>query len=198
VEPSTPRKWAELFNLVACINASMYQEDLRTSTAHMKNFQSVNNARIHSTYGAFLVFNPKEQALPPVQMVDRRTDANWQKTIDQYNTVVQNFRMIGSSGPVGWDEEGPMHTVAGVGIDTSGRVLFIHCDTPASVRNVSHALMELSLDISRMAYVEGGSKASLFVKSPGGTIALGGAEYRPIPNVLGLVRRNTAPKPPAH
>jgi hypothetical protein len=191
MEPATPRNWAELFNLVACINASMYQEDLLTSTAYMKNFNSINNATIHPSYGAFLVFNPKEQSLPAVQMVDRRTDANWQGVIAKYHTVIQNYRMIGPDGPVGWQDNGPRHTVAGICIDTRGRVLFIHCDTPASVRDISHAIMELSLDISRMVYVEGGSKASLFIKSPAGAISLGGAQYRPIPNVLGLVRRHS-------
>ncbi|MDI6797627.1 MAG: phosphodiester glycosidase family protein [Desulfatibacillaceae bacterium] len=188
MEPTTPRTWAELYNLVACINASMYQEDILTSTAYMRNFKTINNAKIHPSYGAFLVFNPKEDSLPAVQMVDRRTDANWHRVIEDYHTVIQNYRMIGQSGPVGWQENGPKHTVAGVCIDTKGRVLFIYCDTPASVRDISHAIMELALDIRSMAYVEGGSKASLFIKSPAGAISLGGAQYRPIPNVLGLVR----------
>ncbi|MCF8143936.1 MAG: phosphodiester glycosidase family protein [Deltaproteobacteria bacterium] len=199
-KPRTARQWAEDFGLSAVINASMYQEDHKTSTGYMKNFGHINNGQINSKFGAFLVFHPRSPGIPPVQIIDRYHQG-WKDIIQQYDTVIQNYRMISLKGDNVWDPSNEMYSAACVGMDQEGHVLFIHSRASFSVHDLNRILLGLPIHIKNAMYVEGGKEAALYVNMDGkarawvGSYEIDVTEHTPsrggpeIPNVIGIVKR---------
>ena len=199
----TMREWAEGKHLTAAINASMYLKDGQTSTGYMRSGERTNNSRIVSRYGAFFVAGPREEGLPRAAVLDRSVD-DWQTLLPRYDTVVQNFRLMGPDGQQIWPEDGPQHAIAAIAEDMNGRILFLHCSDPTSVHDFVEALKAHSdLNLNSAMYVEGGSEASLLLSLPERFHLWNGmtpASYMfssrgdaiPLPNILGVVRRQAS------
>lgn len=163
-EGMTLKDWCSAFGLDGAINASMYLEDGRKSTGFMKNYDHVNNPRINARFGAFLVFNPREASLPPVQIVDREHQ-DWKNLIDRYETVVQNYRLITLKGKNAWKNRSDARrfSAAAIAMDDEGKVLFIFSRQPRDVHEFAEQLLGLPLKIRNAMYVEGGQDAGLFI-----------------------------------
>jgi len=195
-EPRTIEEWARAFGLSAAINAGMFLKDLRTSAGYMRSPRVVNNPGFNPRYGAFFVFGPKVEGLPEVQFVDRYHH-DWRKLIEQYDVVVQNFRMIGAGGENTWRPDANAHSIACVGVDAEGWVLFIHSRTPRTVHDFVELLRAQPWRVKGLMYVEGGPPASLYVKAGNvdavylgeGDLLGAGLMPRKLPNVLGVRRR---------
>ena len=199
-KPRTARQWADDFGLLAVINASMYQEDDKTSTGYMKNFGHINNGQVNSRFGAFMVFHPNRPGIPRGQIIDR-CHQGWKKIIQEYDTVIQNYRMISLEGDNVWKPSHKIHSAACVGMDTEGHVLFIHSRSPFSVHDLNQILLGLPIAIKNAMYVEGGPEATLYFNVNGkarawvGTYEVNATEHDPnrwgskIPNVIGIVKR---------
>lgn len=200
---ATLKEWSERENLTAAINASMYREDRQQSTGYMKTHGHVNNGYINPRFGAFMVFAPKDPSLPQVQILDRSYQ-DWKQIIPRYDTVIQNFRLISSRQKNLWPETKKAHSIAAIGIDTRGQVLFIHCQAPLVIYEFNEALLSLPIDIFNAMYVEGGPEAAMYLKTdtidrswPGryenpllGTIT---QKLWPIPNVIGIMPKKYTP-----
>jgi hypothetical protein len=197
----TLRGWVERFDLKAAINASMFWKDQQTSTGFMRNFTHVNQSLIHPDFGAFLVFNPKEPELPEVQIVDRAEQPQWQSILEQYHTVVQNYRMINKKGESVWPEEGKDFSVAAIGIDEAGRVLFILSQYPRTMHQLNQLLLELPIGLQSSLFTEGGPTAGLYVQSESLAKGWHGVSqstlwtespgtFAKVPNVIGITPRN--------
>lgn len=194
---TTLKGWCVAFGLEAAINASMYLEDGRKSTGFMKNYDHVNNPRVNARFGAFLVFNPKEASLPPVQIVDREHQ-DWKDLIGRYETVVQNYRLIALDGKNAWKNRSDdrRFSAAAIAMDDEGNILFIFSREPRNVHDFANRLLTLPLKIRNAMYVEGGKDAGLFIASlPGGipdraalSILEGDEGYASplVPNVIGI------------
>lgn len=135
---------------------------------------------------------------PDVSILDKQAD-DWENMIGRYKIVIQNFRMINASRIPLWTDEGAAFSIAAVAMDTSGNILFIHCRTPLTVRQLTEILLALPLDISRSMYVEGGPQASLHIRSGdmrqtwsgkySGDFWSGAHMEWQIPNILGIRRK---------
>jgi len=192
--PRSLKRWYEEFGLDAVINASMYQEEnLDRSTGFMKNFEHLNNPTINPRYGAFIVFNPVDPLLPPVQFIDRRLQPDWKEKIKKYQTVIQNYRMISAGEQTGWDQDRKAHSTAALGMDGEGNVLFIFSSMPRTTHDFIELLLRLPLDIQDAMYLEGGAYAGVYYRGTGsGRAAGGGLECLPslkVPNVIGVMCR---------
>ncbi|WP_462323848.1 phosphodiester glycosidase family protein [Desulfoplanes sp.] len=194
---ATLKKWCEEKGLVLAINASMYREDRRQSTGYMKTRGLVNNGYINPRFGAFLVFDPKDPALPTIQIVDRALQ-DWRVLIRKYDTVVQNFRLVSAEQKNLWPENDKVHSIAAVGMDMDGKVLFMHCQTPISVHTFNEAILDLPVGLFNAMYVEGGPEAAMHLNLSGAQRSwmgqyqnplIGTINQRlwPIPNVIGIV-----------
>jgi hypothetical protein len=195
----TLREWAKRYGLIAAINASMYQQDRLTSTGYMRNFAHLNNPSINPRFGAFLLFNPKQEGEPRVRLVDRHHVPEWRDLLSRYESVVQNYRMISAERSNAWSASSQAFSMAGVGLDMSGNLLFIHSRLPRPVHELNRLLLSLPLEIGPTMYVEGGPTAGLYINEellgfrlfPG----YGGALWHDldtvhrVPNVLGVVQR---------
>lgn len=198
----TARQWSREFGLLAAINASMYQNaaPLR-STGYMRNYGHENNPHVNGAFGAFLCFNPVDDALPAVRMVDRRLQKDWWRLISGYETVIQNYRMISDGKKRGWPQRPQLYGSAAVGVDRGNHVLFILSPSPFSTHDLIHMLLSLPLDLESAMYVEGGPEATLHLRMEGGEKTLvasceggsirgeGPESLRKIPNVIGVVEK---------
>ncbi len=195
----TARQWCERQNLVAAINASMYQTDYKTSVSLMRSEGHVNNPRV-SKDNSILAWGPKAPDLPKVMMIDRQKD-DFERLKGLYRSLVQNIRVISWEGTNVWQQQARRWSNALVGMDEEGRLLFIHVRSPYSVHDLAEMLLSLPIGIARAMYVEGGAQAQLYVGSRHESLELTGIPEGfdaddqaarsawPIPNVIGIVRR---------
>ena len=179
----------------------MYQEDYRTSVSMMRTREHVNNPRLSGDM-TVLGFEPGSADVPPVRLIDRECDdlEAWQ---GRYGTLVQSIRMVSCTGRNVWSPQERRTTTAAIGTDASGRVLFVHSGAAYRTHELIDALLELPIDLERAMYAEGGVEAQLYVNSrgreyefAGGTGAVGGdgeAYAFPVPNVVGVARREQRP-----
>lgn len=210
----TPTGWAKKFKLTALINASMYLPDQTTSTGYMRTENHTNNARINKRFGAFFVAEPVDTTaaenrklsgspvLPTAQLLDRHHH-NWKRLLPRYAIAIQNFRMISANGKNLWAPEGRAFSIAAIGDDRDGNILFIQCHLPLTVHQFAAKLQELPIHITKAMYVEGGSEASLHINSSSITRTWSGrhaAEFwtgsnveHTLPNVLGIIKKQVTP-----
>ena len=194
----TLRQWAEENDLVAAINASMYLPDNSTSTGYMRNGAHINNKRLAQRFGAFLVAEPDDPALPSVALLDKESEG-WEQTLARYKVVVQNYRMINAKRNILWSPGGPLYSISAVGQDGKGKMLFIHCREPIEAYSFASQLLHLPLDVRTVMYVEGGAQAGLALRTQGYSLSWAGrhpADFLvtgnvnvALPNVLGVKRR---------
>ena len=197
--PHSLAAWAEQHDLALAINASMYLPDHTTSTGYLRYGAHVNNPRIHSKFGAFFVAEPDTPDLPPAAILDRECDP-WEERLPRYMLVVQNYRLIDTEGRALWLPGGPEHSIAAVGQDRQGHILFIHCRVPMTGEAFAAALLRMPLALRSLMYVEGGSQAAMLVRSPKlRRLWLGQSSITflhppengaALPNVLGVQRRS--------
>jgi len=198
-ELRTARGWCERHRLVAAINASMYQTDYRSSVSLMRTREHVNNGHLTKDK-AVLAFDRRDDAAPKVQIIDRECQ-DFASVSRHYGTLVQSIRMLSCDGRNVWKEQPLRSSTAAIGVDRSGRVLFLHVRSPYSTHDLIEILKGLPLDLRSAMYVEGGPEAQLYV-------AAGGAEHEflgsfetglnesddrkvalPVPNVVGVARK---------
>lgn len=199
----TARDWCVRGGLSAAINASMYQEDLLTSVSLMRTRGHTNNGHLTKDRSV-LAFDPREAGLPPVALIDRECDP-YDSLSKRYDTLVQSIRMVSCKRANVWSRQPKAWSAAAVGLDAAGRVLFIHVRSPYSTHDLIEMLLELPIDLARAMYVEGGPEAQLFVRGGGreeefvGSFETGflesdsNAHAWPVPNVIGVARKGTAP-----
>jgi uncharacterized protein YigE (DUF2233 family) len=195
----TARGWAQEHELVAAINASMYQTDYLSSVSLMINRAHVNNPRV-SKDNAVLAFDRKDAEVPRIQIIDRKCQ-DFDGLRNHYRVLVQSIRMISCHGGNVWGQQEQKWSIAAIGIDAAGRVLFIHCRSPYSVHDLIDMLLGLPIGLRNAMYVEGGPEAQLYVRAGGEELEFYGSletglfdadangRAWPIPNAIGVVRR---------
>ncbi len=196
----TPKEWCKKYNLIAAINAGMYQQDRLTNVGYMKNFLHVNNPRLNSTYKAVLAFNRADFDVPEIQIVDLKCQ-DFEKLKSKYQTFVQNIRMISCHQENVWAKQDKRWSLASLGADREGNVLFIFSETPYPVYDFSQHLLSLPISIYNAMYLEGGPWASLYFSAAGvefekvGLYGIGLDESavrsgaHAIPNIIGIVKK---------
>ncbi len=196
----TARRWCERFNLIAAINAGMYQKDGLTNVGLMKNFGHVNNPRLHRLYQAVLAFNPSEPEIPEIQIIDLKCQ-DFSSIGPKYHTLIQNIRMISCRQENVWFRTDPFFGMAVFGIDKSGHALLAFTEALSSGHEFSNALLSLPISIFNALYLEGGAEASLFLSWKGMELEkIGHRERgfqenpprvvpRAIPNVIGIIKK---------
>jgi len=190
--------WSIQMGFTAVINAGMFRSDDRLrSTGYMRDANVVVNSFINPGYGAFLAFRPRTASLPYLRWVDRKTDPDWQTVLEQYDGVIQNYRLISRDRENLWEPGESRHSTAAVAMDKDGKLLFIHCRPRVSMHEFAQALIDLPLDLTGAMYVEGGADAAMFVDT-GDFVGRWVGEYQsdffqgsnrhfwPAPNVLGI------------
>jgi uncharacterized protein YigE (DUF2233 family) len=195
----TARAWASRAGAVAAINASMYQEDYRTSVGLMRTREHVNRSGL-SKHKAVLAFEPLASGVPRVRIIDRDCE-DFHAAAQGYGTLVQSIRMVSCDRRNVWARSERRFSTAAIAVDAAGNVLFVHARSSWPVHDLVNALLALPIGLSRAMYAEGGPEAQLYVKAGGRELELVGTfeaalppavENRdawPVPNVIAVVRR---------
>jgi hypothetical protein len=137
----------------------------------MRTRGHVNNAHAGSRLGAFFVSQPEGRGLPSVDILER-DGAGWENRLNRYRQAAQNYRLIDGRGRILWPEGGQAHSVAAVGKDAQGRILFILGQRPLPAAAFARALLRFPLGLGPVMYTEGGAQAGLFVRETGGEASL--------------------------
>lgn len=200
-ERFTTREWSRQYGLIAAVNAGMYQQDGLTHVGFMKNFKHINNRWV-SRDNAVLAFNPTDSDLPEVQIIDRECQ-DFESLKGRYQTLIQGIRMISCDRRNVWSPQPDRWSTAAVGMDDSGKVLFLFGQTPLSVHDFINVLLSLPIAIKNAMYLEGGPQASLYVSANGVEVDKNGSLESAfddsdairiifqIPNVIGVVRKGS-------
>ena len=158
------KQWCRQNGLVAAINASMYQEDHKTSVSLMRTRTHVNNPRLREKDNSILAFDRLASGIPEVKIIDRECE-DFKIWKYKYGSLVQSIRMISCKGKNVWRQQTRKYSTVAIGIDKSDRVLFIHAGSPFSTHDLINILQTLPLEIDRAMYTEGGPQAQLYIKS---------------------------------
>ncbi len=190
----TAKEWCLKQNLISAINAGMYQEDGLKSVGYMKNFSHVNNPRLSSRHKAVLAFNRTDGTVPEIQIVDLQCQA-FEELKPKYQTFVQSIRMVSCLQENVWTKQDQMWSLAVLGMDKNGNVLFIFSEAPSPVYDFINDLLSLPLSLYNAMYLEGGTEASLYLSSNGIELDRVGnnnsrlSVVRAIPNVIGITKK---------
>ncbi|MBW2337633.1 MAG: phosphodiester glycosidase family protein, partial [Deltaproteobacteria bacterium] len=155
------KQWCRQNGLVAAINASMFQEDFKTSVSLMRTRTHVNNPRFRKKDMTILAFDRLGTGVPEVKIIDRQCE-DFKIWKYKYGTLIQSIRMISCKGKNVWRQQPQKWSTVAIGIDKTDRVLFIHVGSPYSTHDLINILKELPLDIARAMYTEGGPQAQLY------------------------------------
>jgi hypothetical protein len=200
IDPApTITEWVERHGVTGAINASMYQQDGRTSVGYMREGRRINNGRWNAHKAVFAA--EPARGGPPALILDR-TCQDARGLAARYQLVVQSIRMIDCRGRNVWERQERRWSTAAIGSDGRGRMLLVHCRTPLPAHDLVDALLALPLELRRLMYVEGGAEAALHVRVDGrtevaevGSYAEGGLLgqaariYLPLPNAIGFSPR---------
>jgi hypothetical protein len=194
------KEWCRRHNLLAAVNAGMFQADGVTHVGYMKNFNHVNNSYLRDDYKAVFAFNPVDSALPEVQIIDRQYQS-LDELAPRYQTLIQNLRMVSARRENVWSQQNKAWSMVVLGTDSKGNILFIFTRSPYSVHDFINILLSLPISLYNAMYLEGGPEASLYMSTNGYEIERFGSyetDFRdddtntiawPIPNIIGIIRR---------
>ncbi len=196
-EPLTTKEWALKHQMLAVVNAGMFQENGLTSVGFMKNFDHVNNPRLNKA-NTVLAFNPVDKNLPEIQIIDRECQ-DFNELRQKYQSFVQSIRMISCDQQNVWTRQDGKWSTLAVGMDTQGNILFLFSRTLNSVHDFIEILLSLPLSLKSAMYLEGGPQASLYLSTPKMTLqkdgVWGGIDENslqfslPVPNVIGIYKK---------
>jgi len=196
----TTKEWCNRYHLISAINAGMYQKDGFTNVGYMKNFSHLNNSRLNSTYQAVLAFNRVNDDVPQIQIIDLKCQ-EFEKLKSKYQTFIQNIRMISCNQENVWSKQDKRWSLAVLGLDKGGNVLFIFSEAPYSGHDFNNLLLSLPISIFNAMYLEGGREASLYLSANGLELDMAGISEtgfnespirsgaNPIPNVIGIIKK---------
>jgi hypothetical protein len=197
-KPRTAGSWCDREHLVAAINLGMFLDDGRSNVGYARSGAHVNHARWVKKYKSVLVFGPRKAGIPAAAILDLDAPGVQERLAD-YETVIQNLRLIKAPGSNGWGANAQRWSEAAIAIDRSGRLLLVFCRAPHSMFEFNRLLLSLPLDVTAAMHVEGGPEASLSVRGKGLMLDLNGSyetgfnendelpSQWPIPNVLGVL-----------
>lgn len=198
VENRTAKVWAGRAGLVAAINAGLFAKDYKTNVGLMVDRGKINNRRLNK-FGALLGFNRTSKRLPRAAIIDRHCKSH-RRFRRQYRTVIQGPRLWSCRGSNRWSPRRRAWSMAIFALDRKGRALFIFTRSPYTVFAFVNMIRKMPLGVRTGLYLDGGRPSQLYIKAGGQEIELTGAfgstggawlkfGARPIPNVLGLVRK---------
>ena len=197
-ERKSVKDWVTEHGLMAGINASMYQKDNLTSVSYMKTAEHTNSTWV-SKDRTFLAFDPKDKSLPPAKILDRDCE-DFKKLQKQYRSLIQSIRMVSCNRKNVWVQQEKKWSTAAIGMDSKGRMLFIHVRSPYTTHDFINILLNLPINLKRAMYVEGGKDAQLYINTGKEEFEFLGSYSTavdntndnsiawPVPNVVGIVR----------
>jgi hypothetical protein len=195
----TAREWCQSHDLTAAINAGMFGRDNKTHIGFLRSGGHVNCARVNS-YQSVAAFDPRGGPdLPPFRIFDLDAPGvSMKRILKDYAAAVQNMRLLKRPGTNVWSRQDNQWSEAALGEDEAGRILFIFCRSPYSMRDLNHELLASGIGLVAAQHLDGGPPAQMYVAAGGREMELIGSYETelyetdsneaawPIPNVIGV------------
>lgn len=194
----TAREWCEAQQFTAAINAGMFKTDGKTHVGFMRSREHTNNREVNN-YRSVAAFDPRDPNSAPFHIFDLdKPEVTVPSILKEYDSAVQNLRLIKRPGSNQWGKQGSMWSEAALGEDDAGRVLFIFSRTPFSMHDLNQEMLAAGIGIVAAQHLEGGPEAQLYVHAGSFRLEQFGSyetSFRendsnstpwPIPNVLGV------------
>ena len=194
----TAPEWVREFNLAGVINASMFLAEDQRSTGFMVDGEQAHQGLVNSRMGAFLAWGAVDASAAPLRMFGRGCAGfDLDQVRKDYEVVIQNYRMLDCNGQaIAWKDP-KAYSVAAVGVDKQGWLVFIHSRTPYKMADFNRMIAAPELGLAAVMYVEGGPEASVHVKTDAGEVSEIGSwetgffgatndRFWQIPNVIGF------------
>ena len=147
----------------------MFQTDYSSNVGYMKQFDYINNSNINH-YQSIAAFNPKDSTKEKFKIFDIEKNNGYlnkkyiNKIIDEYESVIQNLRLIKRSAENRWSQQSKKWSEVALGEDSNGNILLIFSPSAYSMHDLNNILLELPIDIMCAQHLEGGAEASLYLK----------------------------------
>jgi Phosphodiester glycosidase len=184
-------QWGETFNLVAAINAGMYQADRLTHVGYCKVDGTITNPSVND-YLSVMACDPLDESDPPFRIFDL-DEISLREVGARYRTVVQNLRLIKRERENRWQPLGDRWAEAALGEDAQGRALLIYCTAAWSMHEFNEILLGLPLELVAAQHLEGRSQARIWLGESIGISGPGWAQRMSpgpvLPNVIGVARK---------
>lgn len=193
------RQWLEDEDLAVAVNAGMYATDYVTHIGYLGCGDDRNNPRVNA-YRSIAAFDPVVPDVPRFRIFDL-DETEFSVIRSRYRCLVQNLRLIKRSRENRWPQQGRKWSEVALGEDVRGRALLIHSRNSYSMHELNEILFALPIDIVAAQHLEGGPEAQLVYRDgERGVVLIGafdpvvfqpgqGATGLPVPNVLGVARR---------
>ena len=197
----TPRSaiaWRDAFHLSAVINAGMFHASGKPVGMIVADgtVRSDENAKM----SGYLAWDPVTDADPPFAMAGRDcTGFDLDALRAKYHSIVQSYRMLGCDGQALPWKDPKQYSAAAIGLDRTGRIVFLHARAAVTMAELSAALA--AHDLAGALFLEGGPEASLVARGPEGELGRvgsyetgfvendGNTLYWTLPNVIALLPR---------
>ena len=176
----------------------MFKTDGKTHVGFMRFREHTNNGSTNN-YQSVAAFDPHGPKSLPFHIFDLDAPrVTMQSILKDYDSAVQNLRLIKGPGSNQWGKQDRMWSEAALGEDSAGRVLFIFCGFPLSMHDFNEELLAAGIGIVAAQHLEGGPEAELYVHAGSFKLEQFGSDetsFRendsnstpwPIPNVLGV------------
>ena len=181
-------RWCEDFDLIAAINAGMYQADHRTHVGYCKVDGELVNG-FANDYLSVAAFGPVDPADPAFRIFDL-DETPLDQVVDRYQTVVQNLRLIKRHRENRWQPAVDQWREAALAEDSEGRALLVFCRTAWSMQQFNEILLALPLSVVAAQHLEGRSPARFWLDHAAYDTGPEATAPGPVlPNVLGVARR---------
>src|SRR5262249_11330326 len=128
-KPRTAGDYCDSQKLAAAINLGMFLDDGRSNVGYARSGNHVNHKVWSKKYQSVLVWGPRKVGLPAAAMIDLDTPGAREHIAD-YDTVIQNLRLIKAPGHNAWGPSARKWSETAVAVDGAGRVLFVFARVP--------------------------------------------------------------------
>ncbi len=200
-DDSTPRSalaWRDAFHLSAVINAGMFHDSGKP--VGMIVADGIVRSESNPKMSGYLAWDPITEADPPFTIAGRDCDGfDLDALRARYHSVVQSYRLLGCDGQaIPWKDP-KQYSAAAIGLDRSGRIVFLHARAAVTMAELSAALATHGL--AGALFLEGGPEASLVARGSEAELSRVGSyetgfvendsnvSYWTLPNVIALLPR---------
>ncbi len=200
-DDSTPRSalaWRDAFHLSAVINAGMFHDTGKP--VGMIVADGTVRSEENSKMSGYLAWDPVTAADPPFTIVGRDCAGfDLESLRARYHSIVQSYRMLGCSGEALPWKDPKQYSAAAIGLDRSGRIVFLHARAAVTMAQLSKSVA--AHDLVGALFLEGGPEASLVARGSEAELARVGSyetgfvendsnvNYWTLPNVIALLPR---------
>ena len=138
----------------------MFNTDYKTNMGYMKRDGLVLNKREHPNYYSVLAFDPITKNLPGFYIYDT-DDVSLDSIVKNYNSVVENLRLIKRSRENRWPEQKKRWVELAIGQDLDNNIIIIYCHNELSMFEFNNLILSLPINLSAQ-HLEGNASAQLY------------------------------------